>query len=107
MEKARNENDWNLHLPIKITATLHDLRFLQGLLENLSSRKQDRGFSSRDMPSDWKAIETSAVEAYISGDLKLSDETGYIKMPYITGFIFTCIKPGDGAYGLAWGSSLS
>jgi hypothetical protein len=106
MEPARNR-DQNFHSLVSASITLDELRFLQGLLENLSNRRGDLGHGDQVVPGDLESIETSSVEAYISGDVKLSGEEGRIKMPYITGFIFTCIKPRGGSYKLTWGSSLS
>ena len=105
--KIKRNGRQQSHSPLVASTTLDELRFLQGLLENLANRRYDRGFSMQVVPDEWTPVETSSVEAYISGDIKLSDEEGRIKTPYITGFIFTCIKPQSGEYRLTWGSSLS
>lgn len=107
MERFKHEDRRQFHSSVVASTTLDELRFLQGLLENLANRRHDLGYSAQVVPDKWTPVETSSVEAYISGDIKLSDEDGRIKTPYITGFIFTCIRPQYGSYKLTWGSSLS
>lgn len=106
MRKENNKGK-NVHDPLKVNITLDEIRFLQGLLENLADRKKDLGFSEQAVPGDYAAIETSSVEAYISGDIRLSDEVLRITAPYITGFLFTCTKDKGGIYQMTWLSSLS
>lgn len=103
----KNENNKNVHAPLKVKATLDEFRFLQGLLENLADRKKGRGFSNKIIPEDYFPIDLSSVEAYISGDIRLLGEDSRITAPYITGFLFTCTKNKGGTYGMTWISSLS
>ena len=60
------------------------------------------------MPKGLKAIETSSTETYVSGTMAIdagNDE--HIKMPFITSFLFTCIKGKTEPYQFIWSSSLN
>lgn len=106
-KEHKNPNGENIPDSLKVNLTLDELRFLQGLLENLADRKKDLGFGKEQMPEGYRAIETSSIEAYISGDIKMKGESDRITSPYITGFLFTCTKRKGSAYGMTWLSSLS
>ena len=100
--------DKSLH----ITAVLDQPALLESLVEKLASRRFDIGYALEQMPEDWKAIEISSTETFVSGTLSLSDETNTIEenainMPFITPMLFTCIKEGQDSYRLLWSSSLS
>jgi hypothetical protein len=92
---------------IAITATLMEPRLLKNLVEKLADRRNDPGYSLQKVQPGWKAIETSSIEAYVSGDIVFSDKTDFIVMPFDTSFLFTCIKSRRAEYNLTWAVSLS
>ena len=92
---------------LNITATFEQLHLLENLVEKLAYRRCDIGYSNSPVPASWKAVDSSSVETYVSGNVSLSDTNGDIDMPFITCFMFTCTKEKNGAYELAWSSSLS
>ena len=97
---------------LHITAFFDQPAFLQNLVEQLAYRHSDLGYGKEKMPQGWKALDTSSTETYVSGTVAL-DFTGknkskeHINMPFITNFLFTCIKGEKEPYQLNWGSSLS
>jgi hypothetical protein len=100
--------DKSLH----ITAVLDQPDLLESLVEKLASRRFDIGYGLEQMPREWKAIEISSTETFVSGTLSLSDnannaEKNAINMPFITPMLFTCIKEEQDSYRLLWSSSLS
>ena len=92
---------------IAITATLMEARLLKNLVEKLADRRNDTGYSLQKVQPGWKAIETSSIEAYVSGDMVFSDKTDFVIMPFDTSFLFTCIKSREAEYNLVWAVSLS
>jgi len=92
---------------ITCSATLQEPGMLKNLVERLACRHYDNDFIFEKVPSDWKAIETSSLEAYVSVDITLSDKKELFSIPLITCFLFTCIKEKSGKYNLALSSSLS
>jgi hypothetical protein len=54
-------------------------------------------------------LETSSTETYVSGTMAIDFEDGEekINMPFITCFLFTCIKGKTDPYQLIWSSSLN
>ena len=87
-----------------------------GLLENmvkkLLNRRPDYEITSLLMPRGLRAIDSSSTEAYVSGTIDFNylineNRENFIKMPFITGFHFTCIKNIKNKIRLAWCSSLS
>ncbi len=99
----------NLH----ISATFDQPEFLQNLIERLAYRRYEIGFGNQQMPPGFKALETSSTETYVSGtmaiDFPADTETTEerINMPFITAFLFTCVKGKTDPYQLIWSSSLS
>ncbi len=94
------------HLHIEAAFDCPEL--VQNLVERLAYRHFEWGYSQLPVPPGWKALETSTTEAFASGTLDIEapgEET--IRMPFITGFLFTCIKGKKEPYQLIWSCSLS
>ena len=94
---------------LHISAFLDEPEFVQNLVERLAYRRNEIGYGNQAMPRGLKAIETSSTETYVSGTMALDMENGEerINMPFITCFMFTCIKGKTDPYQLIWSSSLS
>jgi hypothetical protein len=94
----------NLH----ISATFDEPAFVQNLVERLAYRRYELGYGNVTVPRGFKAIETSSTETYVSGTLAIdiTDEDP-INMPFITCFLFTCVKGKTEPYQLIWSSSLN
>ena len=90
-----------------IIATLEDPDLLQILVEKLAECNVDMGYSLRQVQQGWKAIETSSIEVLASGGIDFSDKNDSSRTPFVTSFLFTCIKPTKGKYNLTWSHSLS
>ena len=102
MKKPSNKNDGSV---IAITATLEELNLLQILVEKLAECNVDIGYCLKQVQPGWKAIETSSIEVLVSGGIK--DKNDLINAPFVTCFLFTCIKTVNAKYELTWSSSLS
>ena len=98
---------------LHISAAFDKPEFVQNLVEGLAYRRFEFCYGNEKMPPGFKALETSTIETYVSGtiaiDLPADTETGEerINMPFITCFLFTCIKGKTDPYQLIWSSSLS
>ena len=94
--------------PLHISASFDQPELVQNLVERLAYRRYDLGYGNEEMPSGLKALETSSTETYVSGTIALElNEEAQINMPFITCFLFTCIKGKSDPYQLIWSSSLS
>lgn len=93
----------NLH----INATLDEPGLLENLVEKLAYRRYDMGYSRTMVPKSWKAVETSSTDTFVSGTVAIEESGELINMPFITRFLFTCVKEKSGTYKLEWSSSLS
>jgi hypothetical protein len=91
---------------LHITAIFDQPGFLETLVEKLADRRYDIGYSKASVPKDSEALEISSTETYVSGTVAIVDNDELINMPFITRFLFTCIKEDDGPYKLAWSFSL-
>jgi hypothetical protein len=81
---------------------------LQNLVEKLAYRRYEFGFDKINMPEGFHGLETSSTEAYVSGTMSIDEENEeHINMPFITCFLFTCIKGKSEPYQLIWSSSLN
>jgi len=96
---------------LNIVATVDQPNLLESLVEKLASRRYDIGYSKEAVPQNWRAIETSSTETYVSGTLSfsglMSNDDAFVNMPFITSMLFTCIKGKEDSYRLLWSSSLS
>lgn len=98
---------------LHISAAFDQPEFLQTLVERLAYRRYELGYGNEKMPPGFKALETSTTETYVSGTMAIyfpvDSETGKerINMPFITSFMFTCIKGKTDPYQLIWSSSLN
>ena len=89
-----------------INATLDQPALLENLVEKLAQRHCDTGYGKAVVPKNWKAVETSSTDTFVSGTIAMAGEDGVINMPFITRFLFTCIKEKKDTYKLEWSFSL-
>jgi hypothetical protein len=81
--------------------------FIENLAEQLAYAHADMGFGANKQTGAWQPIETSTTDIYVGGTVELILENEQLNIPYITNFLFTCLKGKDGIYKLEWSSSLS
>ena len=94
---------------LNIIATIDQPELLENMVERLAYRHNDLGFSKEKMPEGHKALETASTETYVGGTMSIefNNKEENINMPFITCFLFTCIKGKNDPYQLIWSSSLS
>ena len=96
---------------LNVTANLNEPLLLKTVVESLASRHVDLGFDKTPVPNQWKAIETSCIQAYVLGNFDMQDKGLFadeqINVPFASCFLFTCIKAKHGLFNLEWSSSLS
>lgn len=90
-----------------VKAALFEPVLLKNMVEKLAHRRRDIGYSRERVQPGYHSIETSSVEAHVSGVIQFSGENRVTNMPFVTSFVFTCIKRKDEDYMLTWASSLS
>ena len=92
---------------LAVSVTIDEATLLKSLVEKLCHRRYDTGYSNEVLPEGWKAMETSSIEAYVSGCLDIQGTDEYIALPYTTCFSFSCIKTRGSDNTLAWVNCLS
>lgn len=92
---------------IHIAATLDRPDLLENLVQQLAYRRFDLGYGLQRVPANSEALETSSSTIYLNGTIVLNNELEQFHIPFITSFLFTCVKGTDGIYKLAWSTSLS
>ncbi|MEI9912709.1 MAG: hypothetical protein WDO71_25545 [Bacteroidota bacterium] len=108
MKNFNNKNDKRMeHSFISISATLAEPHLLKNIVEKLAGRRYDIGYGREKVKRGWQAIETSSIEAHISGDMNISCKSDFMQIPFVNCFLFTCIKGKEDGYQLTWASSLS
>ena len=90
-----------------ISVTIDEVPLLRSLVEKLAHRRYPLGYSRKVMPPGLRAIETSSIEAYVSGSMDIINNDEEIALSYTTCFSFTCIRPAGGENSLSWINSLS
>ena len=110
MKNESNEMNFKIRVMNKslhIQTTLDQPDLLEDLVEKLACRRYDIGYGKQKMPLNYKALETSSTETFASGTVTFQDNNEDINMPFITSFLFTCVKTEHDPYKLAWSFSLS
>jgi hypothetical protein len=97
----------NMRQPLKITAIIDKPGLIEDMVEKLADRRSDIGYCNAIVPQELKAIDTSSTETYVSGTVGIEFSCEKINMPFITCFLFTCMKGKEKPYHLEWVSSLS
>lgn len=86
---------------------IDEMDFLEELIKDLADKHYDAGYRHESAPAGWNTIDTSSLEAYISGSIAMADDNEHSVVPFTTCFMFTCTKMKRGEYDLTWISSLS
>lgn len=89
---------------LHIKTTIDEEAFLENMVEKLALRHDHK---KRSIPGIDDVLETSSNETYVSGTVAIETTNEQINMPFITSFLFTCIKISDDTYSLEWGVSMS
>ena len=92
---------------IDIRASFDQPVLLKNMVEKLACKRSDESFRQQAV-GEWQLVNTSCIEKYASGTLEFSftnDEQ--VRIPFITRFIFSCIRENQHPYQMSWGMSLS
>lgn len=92
---------------LAISVTIDEAPLLKNLVEKLAHRRSDAAVGKQSMPIGWRSVETSTIEAYVSGCMDIQENEDYIALAYTTCFSFTCTKVLGGDNTLSWVNSLS
>ena len=92
---------------LHIKTMIDEEAFLEDMIEKLAIRHSYTDEKKLAIPGINDAVETSSTETYISGTMAIETLNEKINMPFITSFLFTCIKLSKDTYSLEWGISLS
>jgi hypothetical protein len=105
MKRSKNQVKTTGSANLMVTARFDHSWFLSSMIEELASTRTEAGFAEIPMHEGSLAVETSSIEAFVSGNIVFSDDDKH--RHFQTGFLFTCIKPADGTYKFVWSNSLS
>jgi len=89
---------------LHIKTTIDEEAFLEDMVEKLALRHNNK---KQSVPGINNVLETSSNETYMSGTVAIETANEQINMPFVTSFLFTCIKLTDDTYSLEWGISMS
>jgi len=89
---------------LHIKTTIDEEAFLEDMVEKLALR---HNYKKQSIPGINDMLETSSNETYLSGTVAIETADEQINMPFVTSFLFTCIKVADDTYSLEWGISMS
>ena len=92
---------------LHIAAIIDHPGFLEDIVEKLALR-HTYGYNNQKLPfRNSDILETSSTQTYVSGTMVIDYEGQHINMPFITNFLFTCVKRSEDTYSLEWGISMS
>jgi hypothetical protein len=107
MKNLNNSGQPDYSSSLGVSVTVDESPMLKDLVEKLAYRRTDIGYANEPMPSGWQAVETSSIEAFVSGCMDILEIGEHISLSYTTCFSFTCTKLAGGENTLSWTSSLS
>jgi hypothetical protein len=107
MRNVNNPGQQANESPLGVSVTIDEAPLLQSLVEKLAHRRYDIGYGLQAMPSGWQAVETSTIEAFVSGCMDMYGCGEPVSLSYTTCFSFTCTKLSGEDNNLAWVNSLS
>ena len=96
-----------------ITTVFSKLDLPETLLESLAKYRNTTRKSQVIIPDVLETIDHNSSETYTTGVVEVifvSDDLedfGYINVPVITPFLFTCTKGSEGEFDVDWATSLS
>ena len=91
---------------LHITAIIDHPGFLEDIVEKLALR-HTFSYNNSKNNNNLDLVETSSTETYVSGTMVIEDQDEHINMPFITPFLFTCVKQSEDTYSLEWALSMS
>ena len=89
---------------LHIKTTIDEEAFLEDMVEKLALR---HNYKKQSIPGINDVLETSSNETYLSGTVAIETADEQINMPFVTSFLFTCVKVAKDTYSLEWGISMS
>jgi hypothetical protein len=89
----------------KVTTALDQPGILERLVEKLAELPIQAGPRELRLPDELGVIESSSIETYVSGMITFENEK--VNMPFVTSFLFTCVKLKEDIYTIGWSMSLS
>lgn len=96
---------------LNVKANLCEPEILKTVVEELASRHVDMRNTNIAIPQQWKVINSSCIQASVSGtlDMYTNNHPGddQESTPFDSYFLFTCIKEISGFFKLEWSVSLS
>ena len=92
---------------LHITAIIDQPDFLEDIVEKLALRHTAIEYNDQRLSGNRDTLETSSTETYVSGTMVIEERDEKMNVPFITPFLFTCIKLSEDTYSLEWGISLS
>ena len=92
---------------LHITAIIDHPGFLEDIVEKLALRHTYGYNNSKYNNNQDHLVETSSTETYVSGTMVIEEQAEHINMPFITPFLFTCVKQSEDTYSLEWAISMS
>ncbi len=92
---------------LHIVALIDEEAFLEDMVEKLALRHTYSQPNKQSIASNIETVETSSTETYVSGTMAIETLAEHINVPFVTSFLFTCIKVSKDTYSLEWGISMS
>jgi hypothetical protein len=92
---------------LTIITKIDQPEYLANLVERLAYCHADMGYGTASKTGQWQPTETSTNDIYVGGTVEMIDQKEHMNIPFISSFLFTCLKGKNGIYNLEWASSLS
>lgn len=92
---------------LQVSVSIDEEVLLQDLVEKLAHCSRETDWSGLSLPAGWVPVETSSIEAFVSGTMQVQTSNGSREIPYTTCFAYTCTRAEGESNSLRWANSLS
>ena len=90
-----------------VEVAIDEAKLLIDMIEELACVRTEKPFQSKPVIEGWEHVESSSLEAFVSGKVSMVEEENPLKEEFVAPFIFTCVRPVNGDYALCFMNSLS
>jgi hypothetical protein len=107
MKKFNNRTQAANNTTNSVSVAIDETKLLCDMVEELAKFKRKAAFNPAASPEGWTTVESSTLEAYISGTVSMDLDGGHVKPSFVASFVFTCVRPINGDYALCFMNSMS
>lgn len=90
-----------------VTTSVNEPVLMKLIVEELAAKRNNMSMAGQKIDHNLVAVDTSSPESFVTGSIDVEYNSLQLSIPYVTGFIFTCLKSKRPFFEMQWAMSLS